>query len=131
MTKILGRPMIYAKFLVILDDDLVYSPGTIAHLGKEFGFFGNKKDTELVEALRRVRHSLNRFRINHDFPEPDGEVKLEGQTAAKAWFGSRWKAETPLAVREAAMNEIPEKTISEKVTYPSNVLSYHIFKFGE
>ena len=41
---------------------------------------------------QRIRIALGRYSQNHSFPrERDGWVKIRGQAAVPAWFGSHWK----------------------------------------
>ena len=89
-----GRPLKYTHFLTELEDDEVYSPGTIAQLGQDLGFLDDVKQEEKKDARLLVRHTLARYRFNHDFPEDgDGTVKIRGQGASLGWTGERWKAD--------------------------------------
>lgn len=86
--------MKYHRFLEILEDDRIYSPGTITQNGKRNGLFPEGlSDQELRHAQLRVRISLGRFAYNHNFPrEGDGLVTVLGQPTIAGWKGSRWKA---------------------------------------
>ena len=87
-----GRPMKYDIYLIILDDEAVYSPGAIAHQARDAGLMKDLTGQDLKDAIRRARHSLNRFRVNHYFPEEgDGKVKIGNQSPAIGWTGKRWK----------------------------------------
>ncbi|MDJ0836253.1 MAG: hypothetical protein QNK37_07020 [Acidobacteriota bacterium] len=94
MSSQLGRPMKYGALLLALEDSTLYSPAGVAINGENKGLLPTNMDHDsLMNQRRRVRHSMNRYRINHNFPpDGDGRIKLSGQTEAKAWFGRRWKA---------------------------------------
>ena len=105
----IGRPMKYAPYLIILTDTLLYSPGVIAHFAEAFGFMDDIATDKRVDERRRVRHCLNRYRLNHDFPEAgDGQVGLVRQAAAKGWTGARWKAIMHAVTRETAMQVVTQ-----------------------
>ena len=93
MSKPVGRPMKYDRFILILEDDTIYTPATIVRYGEERGLFSSRlKGPELAEAKLRVRHTLARFSTNHKFPgEGDGWTIIEGQAPLRGWFGKRWK----------------------------------------
>ena len=119
----IGRPMIYAVYLMLLRDDLVYSPGAIAHMAHAFGFMEGLTGQDLLDALRRVRHSLNRFRINHGFPEKgDGRVKVAGQAPAVAWTGKRWKAAITTKAKKAPAVRGDFSLLAKG--YPDNVKAF-------
>jgi len=89
-----GRPLKYTHFIMELEDDKVYSPGTIARLGQELGFFDDIEDDDKFDARLLVRHTLARYRVNHRFPEEgDGLVKMRGQGSSTGWSGERWKSD--------------------------------------
>ena len=94
MSTQIGRPMKYGAFLLILEDNVLYSPAGVAINAEKHGMLPtNMSREDLINQRRRVRHSLNRYRINHNFPdEGDGRIKIGGQAGATAWFGRRWKA---------------------------------------
>lgn len=96
-----GRPMRYAAFIEALEDDQVYTPGTIVKNGLEKNLFtpeGGIYDTklegkELRDAKLRVRLTLARLSANHDFPAMgDGPVMVDGQPIIPGWTGKRWKS---------------------------------------
>ena len=95
-----GRPLKYRQLLDILDDDTLYSPGSIARNGEEKGLLPTMP-TVAERNYRRllIRHTLARFVFNHHFPKlgkgGDGLVKLIGQAPAQGWFGATWKAALP------------------------------------
>ncbi len=95
MQRRIGRPMKYKKFLLILEDDQVYTPAAIVRNGETRGLLGSQLEGEALQRARlRIRHTLSRFSKNHFFPRRgDGLVELEGQSPTPGWLGSRWKAE--------------------------------------
>ena len=90
--KPLGRPMKYNKLIVQLEDDVLYTPASIAVFAVDCGFIGADAPEVLRRKKQRVRISLGRFSNNHAFPdEGDGMLRLAGQAPTPAWFGWRWK----------------------------------------
>ena len=97
MANPLGRPMKYRKFIEILEDNEVYTAGTILKLGLEHGLLAELGSPEENNKARiRIRHALARFKSNHNFPrDGDGSVTVPGQAPIPGWFGQRWKASLP------------------------------------
>lgn len=93
MTTRLGRPMKYAHFLAVLEDDKLYCPSTIVANGERLGFFPRGLSKQALRLKKtRVRISLGRYSWNHDFPVGgDGLVFVDGQAPIPGWFGKRWK----------------------------------------
>jgi len=93
-TRKAGRPLKYVHFVMELDDDQIYSPGTIARLGQELGFLDDIEDKNKSDARLLVRHTLARYRVNHRFPEEgDGVIRIRGQGSSTGWSGERWKSD--------------------------------------
>ena len=95
-----GRPLKYISFLQILDDDVLYSPASIALAGEEaglfqpcHGMFEKELDAaEIKKAKVRVRHTLSALKRSHSFPiTGDGLVMLKGHAPLIGWYGKRWK----------------------------------------
>ena len=101
MKQRVGRPLKYAHLLIALDDNAVYSPAMIARYGEETGLLRTDLSrASLKKQRQRIRHTLARYRINHDFPETgDGTVRVPGQSISLGWYGRRWKEEALLEVR--------------------------------
>lgn len=76
------------KYLVILEDDMLYSPASIANLAELRGFIAG--DTSVRKCLR---HTLSRLSIQRGFPpKGDGTVQVFPKSGLfKAWYGWRWK----------------------------------------
>ena len=89
-----GRPLKYVNLLSALEDGVVYSPASIAHFGEANGLIPtNLPKDKLIQQRVRIRHTLARYKTNHEFPKQgDGFVYLEGQSPTPGWYGSRWKA---------------------------------------
>jgi len=89
----LGRPMKYNKLLVLLGDDELYTPASIALFAVTCGFVEEGRADKMRMEKQRIRIALGRFSNNHAFPdEGDGMLRLPGQAPTPAWFGWRWKA---------------------------------------
>lgn len=97
----LGRPMKYHVILRQLEDDVLYSPGTISGFAKEHGLLlvDGEEPTSPAEtaiAMRRIRISMGRFATNHGFPDVgDGLVHVKTRAPTPGWFGWRWKSAIP------------------------------------
>ena len=93
MPKTIGRPMKYKQFLLILEDQEIYTPATIVRFGRSKQLF----DPDLGEAASKkaglkIRHTLARLSTNRQFPhQGDGWVSIRGQPPLRGWFGWRWK----------------------------------------
>ena len=88
----IGRPMKYKEIIMLLDNNELYTPASIAAFAEKIGFVrgGDNKARRLDK--QRIRISLGRFSNNHEFPdEGDGMVLLWGQAPTPGWFGWRWK----------------------------------------
>jgi len=95
--------MKYKHYLVILTDDVVYTPATIVDNGAAYGYqLPPVADVEAYKLARlRIRHTLARFSKNHGFPiEGDGWIILKGQAPLRGWFGWRWKSALPPTPKE-------------------------------
>lgn len=92
-----GRPLKYRHLLEILEDDTIYSPGSIVRNGEEKGLLSIPEGSEERNLQRlRIRHTLSRFARNHEFPRPgEGWVTLIGLAPTPGWRGSTWKAALP------------------------------------
>ena len=108
-----GRPMKYPHFIMTLEDDVVYTPGTVALLGQELGFLDDVPDSEKSDARMRVRHTLARYRVNHKFPiDGDGMVRVRGQAPTIGWKGGRWKE--PVAEHEQEKGRAEAERLKRK-----------------
>ena len=94
MIKPKGRPMKYAHFITILEDQVIYTPATIVRYGASMGFFDKRLKGEALKAAKmKVRHTLARLSANRDFPKGgDGWTVIPGQAPLRGWLGRRWKA---------------------------------------
>jgi len=92
-----GRPLKYRHLLDILEDDTLYSPGSIVRNGEQKGLLPSVRSVVERNLRRlRIRHTFARFVVNHKFPQPgEGLVKLVGQAPVPGWFGATWKAALP------------------------------------
>ena len=89
-----GRPLKYKHFILLLEDDALYTPAAIVTNGQEKGLTVPPPGADRTRL--RIRHTLARFAINHAFPhDGDGLLRLPGQAATPAWFGWRWKNALP------------------------------------
>lgn len=107
MARPKGRPMKYAHFIKILEDNVIYTPATIVRYGVSMGFFEKGlKGPALKAAKLKVRHTLARLSANRDFPKGgDGWTVIPGQAPLRGWYGRRWKA----ALRKSpSANRLPE-----------------------
>ncbi len=98
-----GRPLKYQMIIANLEDDLIYSPASIARYAKETSLINPflSPTVNLPKAMRRIRLSLGRLSNLHDFPDKgDGHVFLERQAPIPGWFGWRWKELLPLGRQE-------------------------------
>ena len=93
MPGTVGRPMKYKRLLQALEDDKPYTPVCIALNGEEKGLVKVPKDKDtLMEQRRKIRHTMARYKANHNFPENGDEIiKVYGQSPTPAWYGRRWK----------------------------------------
>ena len=91
-----GRPMKYKHFILMLEEDGLFTPAAIADDGENKGFVQPFIDGDNYgEVRRRIRHTLARLSQNHDFPkEGDGMINREGQQPQRGWYGWRWKMAT-------------------------------------
>jgi len=94
MKQRVGRPLKYAHLLIALEDNVVYSPALVARYGEIKGILRTDLSPKQLQKQRvRIRHTLARYRINHEFPKDgDGHVRLPGQSISVGWYGRRWKA---------------------------------------
>lgn len=99
MKRPVGRPMKYRHFIENLEDEVVYTPARIVKHGEFLGFFNKIHSTQKRRKEKlRIRHTLARFSVNHNFPiEGDGLVFIKGQAPTRGWKGKRWKAALPKA----------------------------------
>lgn len=82
--------MYYAELIMSLDDQRLYTAGTIAALAFEQQLsFPKARNPSRVN----LRHSLCLLARTAAFPrEGDGLVHLPGLAVSPAWHGWRWKA---------------------------------------
>ncbi len=93
-----GRPMKYDIIIRKLDDQVLYSPASIAGFAEQSGILTQfiTKTVDRQKAKRRIRLALGRLSNLHDFPDKgDGHVLLAGQAPIPGWFGWRWKELLP------------------------------------
>lgn len=85
--------MKYKKIIDQLDEDSIYTPGSIAIFAAKKELYASKNSEDLKAERHRLRISLGRFSNNHKFPDHgDGTVTLPGQAPTPGWFGWRWMA---------------------------------------
>ena len=83
--------MKYRHVILALDDEALYTAGSIARLAIETGLVADDDAGPKLAALR-LRTALGRFSNKRKFPdEGDGTLTLAGQPPMPAWFGRRWK----------------------------------------
>lgn len=84
--------MKYRDLLEQLDNEVVYTPATIAAYAEEINYI-NEADEGMHRLMKqRIRITLGRYSNNHKFPdEGDGMVIIRGQAPTPGWFGWRWK----------------------------------------
>ncbi len=90
----IGRPPKYTQIIKALEDDTLYTPGSIARFAHTKGFLtAFATETEPVALIRRrIRIALRQLSANHKFPvEGDGLLQQTGQPPRVAWLGWRWK----------------------------------------
>lgn len=78
----MGRPLKYRHLLERLEDETLYSAGTIAALS---GSASSEERHNIVKSLSRLSRS-------HGFPNRgDGLIEIAGQAPVRAYRGKRWK----------------------------------------
>lgn len=98
--KSVGRPMKYGRFIENLEDDVVYTPAAIVRHGELLGLFPATSYEKKKKAKLRIRHTLARLSVNHQFSERgDDLVFLRGQAPTRGWYGWRWKRAAKLPYR--------------------------------
>ena len=89
-----GRPLKYRHLIEALDDETIYSPGSIVQNGEEKDLLTTPEEKNNQRI--RIRHTLASYAKNHDFCRPgEGWVNLKGLAAAEGWCGATWKAALP------------------------------------
>jgi hypothetical protein len=89
--------MKYDWVLKALTDKQLYTPADIADLAMAMGLGDQFPDEDQKLLRTRVRITMGRFGMNHQFPRGgDGMVVREGQAPTPGWLGSRWKGARPL-----------------------------------
>ncbi len=89
--------MKYDDLLARLNDEEIYSAGSIIRLAQETNYANDH------ESLLRIRVSLNRFSSLRDFPKTgDGWIRIKGQGLTPGWYGWRWKGKSGSASGEGA-----------------------------
>ena len=84
--------MKYKNLIELLEDDVLYTPSTIAAMAEASGMLEVSEASDKRLAKQRIRITLGRFSNNHGFPdEGDGMVTVKGQAPTPGWFGWRWK----------------------------------------
>ena len=87
-----GRPKRYLDIIRKLDNDTIYSPGSIAWFARANGLCNVSEDEWPAERIR-IRITLAIYARNHQFPsEVHEKVKIPGQKPTPGWRGSHWKA---------------------------------------
>ena len=87
----MGRPLKYRHLLESLDDETLYSAGTIAALN----------GSASPEERHNIVKSLSRLSRSHGFPNRgDGLIEITGQAPVRAYTGQRWKT----LIQESAPN---------------------------
>ncbi len=89
-----GRPLKYVCYLKLLNEEDVYSAGSVVQLGFAHGLVEPGLSREAKKNYQiKVRHALSHLTVRHGFPnEGDGWVRLKGQPPTVAWYGARWQA---------------------------------------
>ena len=88
--NITGASMKYRHIIELLEEDVLYTSGSIASFAAELGLLPKE---DLVKSRRRMRIALASYVTAHRFPdEGDGIVFVKGQSATPGWYGWRWKA---------------------------------------
>ena len=88
----LGRPWKYRHFLVLLQDEPLYCPATIADLLVELNCRDVDGEPDPGLFRRRLRIAMARFAKKRGFPKHgDGMVDYDAQAPIVGWFGWRWK----------------------------------------
>jgi len=85
------RPKKYKNLIRNLDEDVVYSPATIAAFALEHELL-KEEGVEIKKQAQRVRIAMGNFSNQHDFPDQgDDMVYIRGQSPKPGWYGWRWK----------------------------------------
>lgn len=86
--------MKYTRFILVLRDDMIYTPATIVRYGESLGLFERGLKGDCLKAAKlKVRHTLARLSCNRRFPNRgDGWTTIAGQAPLRGWLGARWKA---------------------------------------
>ncbi len=85
------RPKKYKKLIRSLDEDVVYSPATIAAFALDNQLLEDE-GVDLKKQAQRVRIAMGNFSNQHEFPDHgDAMVIIRGQSPKPGWFGWRWK----------------------------------------
>ena len=88
-----GRPMKYADWIRVLDNETIYAASSVVRFGEEKGLF-EREDFRYEDRIK-VRNSLNQFASNHFAGETDGIASTEAGITLKGWYGWRWKTAIP------------------------------------
>ena len=89
--------MKYSAILKALPNNEPHTASSIAHWAKAHDMLpGIDKDSterEIRQAMTRLRISLNRYHINHEFPSDGDASLLVNGRHYRAWMGWRWSGE--------------------------------------
>jgi len=94
-----GRPWKYDRLILTLEDDVLYSPGSVVWKGRVDGFFDYRLESrerritqaEIRHEARKALGSLSHFTAKlPDTPEgyTQGRVRRDPNPA---WYGKTWK----------------------------------------
>lgn len=85
------RPKKYKRLIRALDEDVVYSPATIAAFALANDLLEDE-GVDLHKQSQRVRIAMGNFSNQHEFPDQgDDMVIIRGQAPKPGWYGWRWK----------------------------------------
>ena len=103
-----GRPMVYAPFIIRLDNTKLYAPQTILEEALEEGLFheGLLEDGMQL-AQKRAYDALCRYRTRKIHVLPDGLIPVVNGREIHGWYGWRWRMVLPkefgIVIDEAKM----------------------------
>lgn len=88
-----GRPNKYSYIIAKLEEEVLYSPASIAHFAQASNLLLDLDTIGQDTEKKRIRLSLCRLASAKKFPLfGDAVIFFKGQAPIPAWYGWRWKA---------------------------------------
>jgi len=84
--------MKYRHIILALDDNVLYSPSSIAEFAAEKDMLETSNEVDEQHAKLRIRICFGRRSRAYLYPRKgDGLLEPPGQSVTPAWYGWRWK----------------------------------------